>query len=48
MIIYVPISESGAMTPVRMLINVVFPAPLWPKIPISSFSSTYKVKFFKA
>ena len=28
--------------------RVVFPAPLWPKIPINSLASTSKVKFFKA
>lgn len=31
------------MMPVRMLIRVVFPAPLWPRIDISSFGSIYKL-----
>ena len=31
-----------------MLIKVVFPAPLCPKIPINSFGSIYKLKFLIA
>lgn len=38
----------GLNNPVKMLIKVVFPAPLWPKIEKSSLSDTSKYEFFKA
>jgi hypothetical protein len=48
MMIYDPSVSFGLITPVKMLINVVFPAPLCPRMPISSFASIYSVKFLKA
>lgn len=40
--------SSGFKTPVKMLISVVLPAPLWPKIPINSFGSISRLKLLIA
>ncbi len=48
MMIYKSGYSSGLITPVKMLINVVLPAPLWPKMPINSFGYISRLKFFIA
>ena len=40
--------SSGEITPVKILMRVVFPAPLWPSTPISSPGSISTVRSLSA